>query len=143
MARIPIAPGNASLAIFDIPSAKDAVVSGWLETSDAGQTIDNRRYFAWSPRRKQRLLSLGEDAPDRRWTASALLRHALPEGVNAPWTFDAPDGDADVALVTGSVDADTTAALRAHLEQGGQALIAVADAAPLEALLLELVVRVG
>lgn len=139
--RIDVAPGNASQVVFDLETAGDGAATGWIEIDDEALPADNRRYFAWNPARKRQVLVV-DDAPETtRWPAARLIRYALPDEPNSPWSLRtvaalAPEDleDCDVLLLAGNPS--DAAALREtalpYIERGGRALLCVQPTADAE-----------
>jgi hypothetical protein len=129
---VDVEPGNATQVRFDYTVPDDTALAGWIEVDDGALATDNRRFFAWQPREKQRVLVVGNPKPDKRWPATALLQHALPEGPDSPWKLTTGMelssealADADIVILTDiSVSLDAAAErFQAYLENGGRALI--------------------
>jgi hypothetical protein len=140
-----IQSGNASQVAFVLDQNGVEAIEGWLELPEDGLSPDNRRYFAWSPPRRQRLLLVADDQTrpgplddTTRWPASFFLARALqPEGglpfelhtttpdAVAEGLVDTGEGHPDVVVVPEmtSITPASVDALRAFIAQGGQALL--------------------
>ena len=146
-----IQAGNASQVSFALDQSGAEPIEGWFELPQDGLSPDNRRYFAWSPPRRQRLLLVGENqssAPTfegaSRWPAAFFLERALqPEG-GLPFDLervtpqelgeelvDTGAGLPDLVVVpqTNTMTPEALQALRDYISKGGDALI-VWGAAP-------------
>lgn len=140
-----IQAGNASQVSFILDETGVEPIEGWLELPQDALTPDNRRYFAWSPPRRQRLLLVANDQPRpaslenaTRWPASFFLARALQPERGLPFELDrvapqelanglADDGSGQPDLVVvpelTQMTPESLQALRAFVAQGGHALI--------------------
>ncbi|MEX2016551.1 MAG: BatA domain-containing protein, partial [Candidatus Hydrogenedentales bacterium] len=144
-----IQAGNASQVSFVLEHSAAQPIEGWLELSKDGLEPDNRRYFAWSPPRRQKLLlaapqtSAAATGVGGRWPASFFVARALqPEG-GLPFELEQVEPNALATRLTGvdgppdllvvpdaaAMTPESLDALRQYLAQGGRALI-VWGAAP-------------
>ena len=147
-----IAPGNASLLRFDFDGDRDRLLEGYVEVLTDGASPAARRYFAWNPKRKTRVLIAAAETDARRWPPPVLLAHALPDTAGSPWSVtvatELEDGALDNNVVpiiaqSGGLAASEAADVLRYIEAGGSALIAL-DAAPLdETLRTELLAPLG
>ncbi len=95
--------GNASQVVFTVPWDGGRVLEGYVEVGEDALAGDNRRYFAWNSRRRDRVLLVRDGDRNAAWPFDRLIEAAVPEAAGLPWK-----------LVPVSVDA-----LQASLERVG------------------------
>ncbi|GEM_PF-1917629 len=135
--------GNSTNVSFSVPIQTDQIVQGRLEIGDDALLLDNKRYFAWNPRRKKELLLAATERTDRTWTASWLLRRALHNDPHRRWTIRQHPMDALVSewmarnerpdLVVlcdvGDIPSSMRALLHEYMREGGKVLLMLGDRA--------------
>ncbi len=137
---------------FDLPQA--AALEGYLEVDDPGILADNRRYFSFSPPPQSRVAILTGETPETLRTPAWFFGQAIPTDAKSLWRVErtAPADIAaqltdaarrpDVVIIPGlaGLTPEIETALRAYLNTGGHALLALdpsQDAAGAGAALLE------
>ena len=143
--QIDVNARSASQISFELPDDHPAVFDGYLEVTAGGAAADDRRYFSYSPPRQGRIAIVSSSAdPDSRSGAWFFVQ-ALPESVESPWRGRAVAVDGLIALLNDAVDrpdvvlvtedtpmaVSVATALEEYLEDGGQVVFAVRDAADL------------
>lgn len=140
--QITVKARNSSQVSFSLPLEGRGAVQGWLQLGPDALDIDNRRYFAWNPPRRRRILMVADTDPSRRWPASMFIESALTASESLPWEFSSASGaelgselapgTAQPELVLAadwrSMTADTASRLLEYVSGGGQVLLALNDA---------------
>ena len=85
---VKIRPGNASQVNFLLPDQGDQAFSGYLEIGQSDDlNLDNRRYFAWTPPRREQILIVTEAPEENRWPASWFIHKALLQAKQTHWAL--------------------------------------------------------
>lgn len=80
---------SATQTSFRLDPSVSGTLEGYIQLKDDDLSIDNRRFFAWNPPRKMRVLIVAEDRPNELWPASWFFQQALPtQPDEGPWSTE-------------------------------------------------------
>ena len=99
-----VQPGNTSKISFDLPIQTNDFHEGYLELEEDALNLDNRRYFAWNPSRKKRIVLIADPRPETRWPGAWFLTRALQVDADIHWDFKVIQQDELTGIIDESPD---------------------------------------
>ncbi len=130
--------GNTSKVSFSIPLEPEKTYTGWLEIESDSLSLDNKRYFAWNPQYKNKILLVAHET-NRRWPASWFILQAMKINQDHGWTLSTiqpdllsqtlenPAEPIDILLICGleGIDENNGNTILDYIEDGGHALLMI------------------
>jgi hypothetical protein len=154
-----VGSGNSRQVSFTLDSGDEDEFAGLLQVTDETLAADNFRGFTWSTKKKDNVILLtdSKNTGAKRWPASTLLAHVLPNTFDSPWLVSVMDqeewanrveagkGQPEILVVCDLNEdlSDISDSLLDYVRAGGQVLLPLNEIGDLAVLNESLLLALG